>query len=302
MRPSTRHLSYTRAQLYVLSGTFLIAGAFIASEKLAHVLNPFSLTLMRFVVAVLLLGPFVLFRARLRQETLRVLPRALIMGLFYSLYFMAMFHALKTTTVLNTSTLYTLVPFLTAVLSWVIFREKIGSRKLLVFAIGAVGTLWVIFEADIGRLIQFSLQEGDGIFLAGSFSMCLYAISIKFLHRNDHPLVLVFCTLIGGSLWMGLGLLLLQEPLDWHVLTMEHWGYMLYLSIGTTIVTLYLLQSATIALGPVRVMSYVYLSPAMVACLAYCWEGKTISWIVVPGILLSALATALLQRSLHVKT
>jgi len=37
---------------------------------------------------------------------------------------------------------------------------------------------------------------------------CLYSIAMKFLYRNDEMIVLVFCTLIGGSFWMLLALLL----------------------------------------------------------------------------------------------
>lgn len=284
-----------QAQLYVIFATILIAGSFFASQRLASSLTPALLTLIRFALGAILLAPFILAYKKKRKEVLRVMPRATIISLFYSLYFMIMFEALKTTTVLNTGTLYTLVPFVTALFALVVFKERIGYKRMLAFTIGAIGTIWVIFEGDIGRILRFNLQEGDGLFMLGSISMCIYAILIKALYRNDDLLVLVFCTLLGGVFWMGLGAIFFDIPVQSFKIDLEFIISMLYLVVGTTVLTLFLLQSATVVLGPVKVMSYVYFNPIIIALLLLLLEGKTVPLIVVPGVLLSGFATWILQ-------
>lgn len=210
---------------------------------------------------------------------------------------MALFESLKSTTVLNTGTLYTLVPLITAILALFVFKEKIGFKKLLVYIVGLIGTLWVVFKADIGLMLSFSLNSGDYIFMLGAVSMCCYCISLKLLYKDDNPIVLVFCTLIGGSIWMFLATMILNEPLNWDRIEGELFYHMAYLIIGTTIVTLFIYQKTTVILGPTKVMSYIYLNPVAVALLAYVVNAQSIQAVVIPGIIISAMATIILQKS-----
>jgi drug/metabolite transporter (DMT)-like permease len=291
------NISNLQAHLYVLLATFLVAGSFLASENLAHALNPFSLTLFRFFVALLMLAPFILFKKNLRQQILKTLPRAMVISFFYSLYFMAIFEALKTTTVLNTGTLYTLVPLMTAVLAFFVFKQTIGFTKFLVYIIGLIGTLWVIFKADWQLFLSLSLNSGDYIFILGALSMCCYSISLKLLYRDDNIFVLVFSTLIGGCIWLFIAMMVFNQPFNWGVIQGQLLYNMLYLIIGTTIMTLYLYQKTTVVLGPTKVMSYIYLNPIAVAILLYVFRGETVENIVFVGVILSAAATLILQKN-----
>jgi len=284
-----------QAHLYVLLATFLVAGSFIASEKLSSIVNPFSLTLLRFIGGIILLAPFILLNKKLRATVMTSLPRAIVISLFYSLYFVGLFEALNFTTVLNTGSLYTLVPLITAVFAFFVFKEKISFKKFIVYIVGLVGTLWVIFKANMDLLFSFSLNSGDYIFLLACISMCIYSITIKLLYKDDNIWVMVFATLIGGAFWMALFMMILQEPLNWHLIQGSLIINMLYLIIGTTIITLYLYQKTTVYLGPNKVMSYIYLNPIAVAFLLFIIDGEVIDTIVIPGIIITAIATFILQ-------
>jgi drug/metabolite transporter (DMT)-like permease len=284
-----------KAHLYVLMATFLVAGSFLASANLAHALNPFSLTLLRFVGSVILLAPFVLYKKEHIFLLVKSLPKALIMSFFYAFYFVAMFEALKTTTVLNTGTIYTLIPLLTAALAFMILKEKSSLRKIFVYVVGLIGTLWVVFKGNVELLMHFSLNQGDYVYLLAVLSMCLYSIFIKLLYKQEHPWVFVLATLIGGMFWMALFVVILQEPLHWHKIEGNLMMNMLYLIVGTTIVTVYLYQKTTVFLGPTKVMSYSYLNPIAVVCLLFIIESQSVEKIVIPGIVLSCVATFLLQ-------
>ncbi|WP_432212413.1 hypothetical protein [Pseudoalteromonas shioyasakiensis] len=60
--------------------------------------------------------------------------------------------ALQTSTALNTGTLYTLVPFITAIVSVFLFKEKLSIQMLGVYLVGAVGTCWVVVKGDLETL------------------------------------------------------------------------------------------------------------------------------------------------------
>ena len=281
--------------LLVILATTLVAGSFIASEKIAGIVNPVSLTLLRFLGASVILLPFVLMRRKWRNAVFFTLPRAFIISFFYAGFFIGFFESLNTTTSLNTGALFTLVPLLTALLSIAIFKEKITRKMLVVYIMGIFGTMWVVFGGEIKNIISFSLNQGDYIFLVAILFMSLYSISMKMLYRNDEMIVLVFCTLIGGSVWLAIALYVLEEPLQWSLLLGEATIYMAYLIIGATLATVYLYQVTTVALGPGRVNSYIYLNPAIVSVLILVVNGKSIPVLVIPGILISILATIILQ-------
>jgi len=272
-----------------------VAGSFLASEKLAGIINPFSLTLLRFIGASLILLPIVLSKHEWRTKIISTLPRAMAISLFYSAFFIGFFESLNTTTSLNTGTLFTLVPFITALLSIVIFRENITQKQIFVYLLGAAGTTWVIFGGQLELLLSFSLNKGDLIFIVAILFMCLYSIAMKFLYRNDKMIVLVFCTLIGGSFWMVLALLFSGQPLQWNLIQGDSILYMAYLIVGATLATVYLYQITTIALGPSRVNAYIYLNPILVAILLFVIDGVSISTSIMPGILISIIATIVLQ-------
>ncbi|MBN4071917.1 DMT family transporter [bacterium AH-315-F18] len=277
----------------MLLATLLVAGSFLASEKLAGIIHPLSLTLMRFVGASLILLPMVMFKRRWRTKILSTLPRALVISLFFSVFFISLFESLKNTTSLNTGTLYTLVPFITALLAIPAFKERMSRRQVIVYFFGAVGACWVIFGGQPEP--SFSLNSGDPIFMIGVVSMCCYSIAMKYLYRDDEMIVLVFCTLLCGSGWMATALILTGQPLQWGLIQGPSIWHMTYLILCATLASVYLYQKTTVILGPSRVNAYIYLTPSMVALLLYFIDGVSIPTAVVPGILVSCAATVILQ-------
>lgn len=294
--------SVMQSHLYVLLATVLIAASFIVSEKLSGVIHPISLTLLRFVGSVVILAPVVLLKGQLRRKVLATLPRATVISLFYSIFFISLFEALETTTSLNTGTLHTLVPFTTAILCLFLFREKINRTKLAAYLFGAIGTVWVIFGGQIDLLLSFSINKGDAIFLLGALSMCCYSISMKALYRNDPMIVLVFCILVSGSIWMSIALALINQPLQWDLLEKGSYLQVAYLIVFATLATVYLYQKSTIVIGPSRVMAYIYLNPALIAIMLLVVDQSRIPNAVIPGILISTIATLVLQKDSNSRT
>lgn len=283
------------AHILVIIATFLVAGSFIASKKLSGVIDPISLTLFRFIFAALLLSPIIILKRKLRERIIPSFKRTLVISFFYALYFIGLFKALEYTTAINTGTLFTLVPLITGVLSIFIFKQKMSIFQFFIYIVGMIGTIIVIFNGNISLLLSFSLNYGDTIFLFSIVSMAFYSISTKFLYKEeDEVLVLVFMTLIGGCIWMGLALEIFNIPLEWEKIKGDLLIYMVYLTVAATLFTVYLYQKATITLGPKNVMAYVYLNPAAIALLIFLFEETTINLVTLIGILISSFATIIL--------
>ncbi len=284
-----------KAHFLVMMATFLVAGSFIASAKLSGVIDPISLTLFRFVFATVILAPVIFLNKNYRSKIRQSFPKAMKISLFYSLYFIGLFKSLEYTTALNTGTLFTLTPLLTAVLAVFIFKQKITIFQLSVYITGMIGTCIVVFKGDLGLLLNFSLNAGDIIFLSALIAMVLYVISVKYFYReDDEVLVLTFMTLVGGCIWMGAALNIVDIPLQWYRIKGELFFYMAYLTVGATIFTVYLYQKATVVLGPKKLTAYVYLNPAAVVVLDLIFNQNGINLYAVIGILISSFATIIL--------
>lgn len=287
----------TKAHIYVVIATIFIAGSFLASYKLSSTIDAISLTLYRFVLALIFLSPLVIFNKKRVKAVPKFLPKAMVISLFYSLYFIGMFKALEYTTVLNTGSIYTLVPLMTAILCIFFFKEKIPLAQLIVYIIGIISTLIVVFKANLELLLKFSLNQGDIIFLIASLSMALYSIFLMVLYKKDDDIiVLVFSTLMAGIIWMSFTMWILNIPYEWEKIEGNLLFSMLYLVVATTILTLFLYQKATLILGPKKVMAYIYISPSLVALIMFIFEKQTISLGVFIGILLSTIATIIILR------
>lgn len=287
----------TKAHIYVVIATIFIAGSFLASYKLSSTIDAISLTLYRFVLALIFLSPLVILNKNRVKAVPKFLPKAMVISLFYSLYFIGMFKALEYTTVLNTGSIYTLVPLMTAILCIFFFKEKIPLAQLIVYIIGIISTLIVVFKANLELLLKFSLNQGDIIFLIASLSMALYSIFLKVLYKKDDDIiVLVFSTLMAGIIWMSFTMWILDIPYEWEKIEGNLLFSMLYLVVATTILTLFLYQKATLILGPKKVMAYIYISPSLVALIMFIFEKQRISLGVFIGILLSTIATIIILR------
>ncbi|WP_151942524.1 DMT family transporter [Aliarcobacter butzleri] len=285
------------AHFIILLATFLVGGSFIISQKLSGIIDPISITLLRFIIASLLLAPIVFLNQKYREKIISTFKRAMIISFFYSIYFIGMFKALEFTTALNTGTIFTLVPLLTALFSIFVFKQKISFNQYLIYLIGIIGTCMVIFKGNLELFLSLSLNKGDVIFIFSTFCMALYSISAKHFHRKDDELVvLVFMTLVGGIIWMSLALVLFDVPLDWQKISSKEFLYLGYLTVFATLVTSYLYQKATIVLGPKKVMAYVYLNPGVIAILLFVFEFKSINFWMFLGILISSFATLILLK------
>ncbi|MGF1683110.1 DMT family transporter [Photobacterium minamisatsumaniensis] len=287
--------SQLKGHLYVILATIVIAGSFIATANVSDQLHPISLNLMRFTIATLTLLPIALMRKNAWQSFWKVLPRSLVISFFFCGYFVSNFAAMLTTTTINVGSIYTLTPLVTALLSVFLLKHRLTLRILVIYLLGMIGTLWVIFEGNLQYLREFNLNQGDLVFLVGVVFMACYTIAMKRLYRDDDVTIMTFANLFGGVVWTLIAVVVVDIDLNWYSLKSEYYPSMAYLAIAATFLTSYLYQKASTYMSPVNISAYIYLSPAFVALLSIAMTGEAIKSTLWIGILLSAFATAVLQ-------
>ena len=280
----------------MITAVVLFSGSFPVTALLTREIHPISITLLRFLIAVICLSPFVLGKVGYRRMLPKAFPKGLAIGIFYSGYFILMFMALSETSVINTGTLQTLTPLITALMSVIVFKTRIKNVELIAYLFGFVGTVWVVFKGSWQALIGLHLNHGDMIFIAATVCMSVYIIIMKWVYGNEAVIVMTYCTLVGGLVALSLALLLLDIPLHWNLLPKSEIKDIAYLAVGATLCSSYLIQKGSSILTPAKVSAYIYLSPVFVLLIYSLFHWKMPNVNILPGIFLSVCSTIVLQK------
>ncbi len=288
-------VSTPRVHAQLLLARSLVATSFIVGAMITHGLAPERLTLVRFAVATLLFAPYVVWRHGWVLPSARQVAGYAAISASLVVFFWSMFEALRLTSSLNAAALFTMMPCISAVYAAVLVRERLGGLRLTALVLGAVGALWIIFRGDPQLLLGLAFNKGDLIFLGGVYAMALYTPLVRRFSRNEPAAVMSFWVLATGTGW----LLLLNNravfETDWTGVEMNVYAGIVYLAVFPTILSFFIMQHATLRLGPTRVMSYSYLTPALVVAIEWALGRGLPDPILLPGVAIIVAAMFVIQ-------
>lgn len=286
----------TRAHVLMFGATVLISTSFPVGAAITNDLDSLVLTFFRFAMAALLFAPIVAWRYGLRLPAPRDFARYGILSACLVAFFWGMFTALQYTSALNTATIFAMTPVITALVSAVLLKERLGATALIALPIGMSGAIWVIFRGDLNALLTLDLGVGDGIFFAATLVMGFYGPLVKYLHRGEPMAQMTFWTLVSGALW----LFILAAPrfssVSWHDVPNTVYIGIAYLAVFTTLITFFVLQWCTRVISPTKIISYTYLNPILVVIIAIIFGGHLPTLATYPGFILIVTAIYVLQR------
>ena len=281
--------------ILILCSTILVSTSFVVGEIVATQIDPAILTLVRFVLAALILGTVLFVRSELSFSKSLFWRSSVISGCLV-IFFWSMFLALRYTTALHTSVIFALTPLFSAIYALVLLRDKFSVTRFLVLVYGGVGALWVIFRGEWSLATSLSWNRGDLIFLGGCAAMGLYAPLIKLVQRRESTQLMTFWILVTGSIW----LLLFSAPtlmsFQWGLVPLSCWGWIVYLATFCTVITFYLVQLSVPRLGPVQVTAYGYLYPALVLIIDLIRGSGLPDTSILPGVVIVVSAMFFLAR------
>lgn len=290
-----RH-SHAWVHLLMLMTTAMVAASFPVGAAITHALPPEFLMLIRFILAALLFAPFVFFKYGWQLPAPKRLLAYALLSLPLVAFFWCMFESLRYTSALNTAALYTLVPAITAVFSLLVMRERAGRWRSLGLLIGTFGALWLVFRGDWQAFQQLQFNHGDLIFMVGCVCMGLYNPMIKRLYQGEPMAQMTFWVIVLGSVWLLLLCLMSSQVVSWQAIDASVLLGVLYLALFTTLGSFFLLQFATVRIGPTKVAAYSFLTPLFVLLMVVFSGTERMTLSLVPGSVLVLLAMYLIQR------
>ena len=174
----------------------------ILGRAIAGQVPPFALSVARYLLAVLVLLPFV--RAQLARDwpLIRAHFGMLIYlsviggGLFSALQFLG----LQLTTAMNVSVMNSLAPVLIAAVSAVMFGDRLNARQMFGVLVSLSGVLAIISQLDLHVLTTLAFNWGDLLVLLNMLLWAVYSASLR-LRPPIHPMsfLFVFCAISGLS-------------------------------------------------------------------------------------------------------
>lgn len=283
------------ANFLMLISTGFIAASFPVTQALLQYWAADIALFTRFALSTLVF--LVLLKMKGNKD--KIIPKNwrayLFISLFYALFFMSTFEALKYTTAFNAGVIYTLMPGLSLVLSWFLFKDSNIKQYLLPLVLSTAASFVVISNGNMNIGDFFAhMNIGDILFIAGTFAMaCFFNITKKYTSK-EQPLLSTFYVLLGVTFWLGIYVLVsgqeFKAQLD--ILPM---ALLLFLVVFCTVITFFSLQYASRIISPVKSSSYSYLTPVFVILINLAFFSMQINAIVIIASLISMASLIYIQ-------
>lgn len=205
--------------LYPLFAVMIWSINSIVSKLSASAIDPAAISFYRWLLALLVLTPFVLLGVwRSRKIIKPHLWRLAILGLLGMVLYQSLaYYAAHSVSALFMGIIGALIPLLTVLLSVVILRIAPTLGILLGSILSFCGLVWLVSQGDVMQLLNHGMGKGELMMLAASTSYALYGVLTK---RWALPLPIwqsLYVQIVFGVLLLLPGFLLAPDvSLNWH--------------------------------------------------------------------------------------
>ena len=247
---------------------WLMASSFVVSAHVTPYASPLATTGLRFLMALLLMTPIYYCLPKQPQDSLSRVFQSTSLTFKYLVisgtlvgFFIGLLSALKTTSSLNTSVIYTFVPLFGAALM-LFFGQRTSYQHWLGYMMGSAGAISVLVFTREGALTWHS---GDGIYFIACGLLAFHVISVQRWGRQVTAFFGAYRIMLFGSIW------LLPITLIWGDLggvawqNAQFWRFLFYLTVFTTLLTFVLQQRVIRCGGASRLLAFSYTIPIWVA-------------------------------------
>jgi EamA-like transporter family. len=266
----------TAAGLYPLATMLIWSGNTIVTKASAGVIEPASISFYRWLIAFLVLTPFVAASVwRHRAVALASLPKLFVLGMLGMVIYQCLAYvAAETTTAVNMGVLVASMPLISVLLASALAAERLTSRAVVGGMVSLVGLVFLAARGDLRELARSGVHVGDVLMIIAIVANSLYAVLLR---RWSLTLTLP----MWPQLWWQIAFaVLVLFPLwlfsDISPITVASLPLVLFAALPTSLLAPFLWMQAIRRLGAARSSLYINLLPIFVAALAWLLLGEAL--------------------------
>lgn len=178
------------------------------------------------------------------------------------------------TSPINASIVTTTSPIITMVIAAIYLKEPITGKKIMGIIIGASGALLLILSSQTISGNNSSNIWGDLLCLFAQFCYSTYFVLFKGLISRYSPVTLMKWMFLYASV-CSLPFFSHVAAIDFHTLPVEIYGEIIYVVVGGTFITFFLVPVGQRVLRPTVAIMYNYMQPIVASILAVLWGMDT---------------------------
>ncbi len=257
--------------------TLFWAGNAVMARALHTLLPPATMAFWRWVLALLLLLPFVLRpmyeqRAVLRANWLRL---ALLGVLGVGCYNTFLYAAMQTTTATNGVLINSMTPLLIVLIGRMLFGVRMTGRQQAGILMSLVGIVGIVSRGDVAVLMQLDFNHGDLLLVGGALTWALYTVLLRWRPAGIDNLAFLGAAVVGGIMLLMLPLYLIElasgRAAVWNAASCTG---MVYFAVFPSILSYLFWSRGVQQVGANRAGLFLYLVPVFGIMLAITFLGE----------------------------
>ena len=180
--------SSNSAIVILILSSILWGSSFVSIKIGLEYVNPYDFVFLRLAVASAIMVSTLFLLGRMRLSVFKE-GSVWILGLLNGIAFSLQYIGLLYTTAGKTALLVNLNVIIVALLSWRMFGESIGSRKILGVALGVVGAAMIATNGDLTSLMQGEIFGDVLVFSAGIVWAFFIVLHKRILSRSERSVI-----------------------------------------------------------------------------------------------------------------
>lgn len=248
----------------------IIWGSTFASIKIIlPQVPPNTLALLRFIIASIVLGLFLVITKQPRLQK-QDLPGILLSGFSgIAIFNVLQNQGLRYAGATDAAILIAMSPVFIALLSWVILKERISKLQVIGIVIAFAGSVLV---ATNGSFNDFGFNKlrvyGDLLVLLSSLAWAIFSITLKKLLMRYPPTTIMTYSTFAGTIFL-IPFSLSEYPVNFLAINSAGWINIIYLGVLASALGNLIWNSALEKVPAVTAGAYLYLSPVVAAVVAF---------------------------------
>ena len=297
MQLHAKHLGW--AVLFPILAVLIWSLNIAITRYVADYISPVSISFYRWLIAFLILSPFIL--PKFWQQRILIRPYLLKLAVLSAcgmvLYQGLAYTAAHYTTATNMGIINAFIPIFTIFVALLLLREIPTRYAVIGSIVSFAGLLYVIGQGSWSSLLNLSGHWGDVLMLLAVFFYAFYGVFLK-KWQLTLPLMISLYVQIGFAIVYHLPFVFV---LGLDPITTQNLPSVLYAGIFPSILAPLLWMLAIQHLGPNRTSIFMNLMPIFTAIIAYVWlnEAWSIYHTVGGVIILLGIACAQRKGKLH---